>query len=147
MNVFLSAFFILSAGAPTPALAPQVDLPSVQRMVMTAWSDVHDYFVAHATQLDATTEALLEAEAEAGVKTWVNVAGTGGGGRLVLQELSGGPLDGPGVGWPSASQVIRFATTAERDTAASLIDEVTWSVPNSATIAGFGPSQPGWRSR
>jgi hypothetical protein len=93
---------------------------------MTTWGDVHDYIAAHATVQDATAEALLEAEAEAGIKTWVCVVATGGGGDKSLAGLRPQPLDGPGIGWPSASKVIRFATAAERDTAASLIDDVTF---------------------
>lgn len=89
----------------------------------TTWEDVADYIAAHATERDAITEAMLQAEAEAGVKTWVTFAGTGGGGSFQRSILNG-----PGLGWPSASHVIRFATTAETNTAAGLIDDVTSGV-------------------
>lgn len=104
------------------SLTAPVSSPGAQRPVraQTTWQDVADYIEAHATERDATTEGMLQAEAELGVKTWVTFAGTGGGG-LNLTSI----LNGPGLGWPSAGHVIRFATTSETNTAASLIDDVT----------------------
>lgn len=125
MTVFISALFVLAVGVPAHAVAPPVTLPPVKQQVMTTWDDVHAYIVTHATVWDATTEGLLQDEAEAGIKTWVSVAATGGGGESWLERICPRPLDGPGVGWPSAGHVILFATTSERDTAASLIDDVT----------------------
>lgn len=126
MNKILSAIFVLSAAASTPTV-PCGDAPSERLKLETTWEDVASYIEGHATVRNEATEALLEEEAEAGAKTWILVGAVSGGGSRLLWPAAPESLDGPGVGWPSGSLVIRFATATERDIAAGLIEDVTGS--------------------
>ena len=115
MNISLTALLLASfASHPSQSTSHALTSPT--------WNDVHAYLVAHAAPMDYDTESLLQAEAEAGVKTWIKCVYAGG-----KQAMNFGVLDGPGMGWPAAAHVLKFPTTGERDYAATLVDAVTAS--------------------
>lgn len=100
---------------------PLGPLNSIHVPLEVTWQDISDYLTIHASVRDPLTEDMLRLEAEAGEKTWVSCAATGGGGQRMR------PLDGPGAGWPALSRVIRFPTEAERNIATAMIDDYTAS--------------------
>lgn len=80
------------------------------------WKPVSEYLAIHALNFDPDIDARLCDEALSGQKTW----------GLCSTSLLAAPVNGPGLGWPCDSEVLRFATPAERDKAATLILDVTY---------------------
>lgn len=66
----------------------------------------------------------METEAANGQHTWVRITSMSGGGSDSTSRLR---PDGCGVGWPSQALVVKFATVAEMNEAADLIEEVAAS--------------------
>ena len=138
MNTFLALLVVASAGGGTIGTLPLESLKAAPAPTMvTPWDAVHDYIVAHATQTDATTEALLQAEAEAGVTTWTVFSGSSS-----VNMSPNSPLDGPGLGWPAASHVITFATEEETLIAAGMILTVTAGQPAPAGLHRSPVAEP-----
>ncbi len=80
------------------------------------WEPVSAYLANHSLNFDPDIDARLCEEALAGQKTW----------DVCSANFFEAPASGPGLGWPCDSEVLRFATQAERNKAASLILDVTY---------------------
>ncbi len=125
MYTIIAATALLISSAQAPQQPPSLPKSSlaVSKSVPTAWADVVAYFNAHATVRNATAEAMLQEEAEGGLATWERIYASSGGGDTSF-GLRPGVLDGSGIGWPSLCLVVRFATNAEMNTAADMVEAV-----------------------
>lgn len=79
------------------------------------WAPVSSYLSRHSIDYSPDIDALLCEEAMAGEQTWVSTTTSSG----LLREL-------PGLGWPSESAVLHFPTAAERNTATTMILDITF---------------------
>ncbi len=86
--------------------------------VQVSWGNVTTFITSNATYVHANALADIQAEKNAGVKTWQVFGGS-----------TARSLDGNGVGWPSTGEVIRFDTYAEATICGAMID----AVPGGAT--------------
>lgn len=119
--VLLTTIFTLVVPSTTidpPTLGGQITHRSA------TWQDVEAYLDEHATQRNSAAEALMETEAANGQHTWVRITSMSGGGLEGQAKIR---PDGSGIGWPSQALVVKFATVAEMNEAADLIEEVAAS--------------------
>ena len=79
--------------------------------VQVTWGNVTTLVNSNATYIHPNALADIQAEKNAGVKTWQVFGGS-----------SGSSLDGKGVGWPSTGEVILFETYAEASICGAMID-------------------------
>lgn len=80
------------------------------------WEPVSAYLASHSLNFSPDIDARLCEEALSGEKTW----------DLCGANVSASRVADPGIGWPSESEVLRFATSAERNNAANLILDITY---------------------
>jgi hypothetical protein len=111
MKLLAIAFTVLSTGFFPSSRAQASASAGLE------WSDVENYVMSHAVKADGLTVNLLHFEAVVGAKTWTVTGAQNAESQLVP--------DGPGLGWPAAGLVIEFSSSAEANTAASLILAVT----------------------
>lgn len=86
-----------------------------RNQIQEDWAPVSTYLSAHSIDYDPNIDARLCEEAMAGEQTWLTTADP-----LALRPTQ------PGVGWPSESAVLHFPTAAERNTATSMILDITY---------------------